>query len=69
MLSLGITKVYIDSFGSPKFGDRLWQKVCDATIQVHRRVAIRSDMITTVPRVGYSHAGKRVALPTRAEMF
>lgn len=30
---------------------------------------MRSDLITNIPRAGYSHVGKRVALNTSGDMF
>lgn len=41
----------------------------DQIVVAHWRVAMRSDIITTLPRAGYAHVGKRVALTTSGEMF
>lgn len=69
VLDLGYKDVYVTTFGSPKCGNFFCSRIYDSFVPVHWRVAMRSDIITTMPQIGYTHVGKRVALTTRGEMF
>lgn len=69
VLSLGVTDVYVCTFGSPRCGNLFWAQMYDNLVPIHWRVALRSDVITALPRMAYSHVGKRVALSTRGDMF
>lgn len=69
VVSLNITNVYVLTFGSPRCGNIFWSRCYDQVVRAHWRVAMRSDLITTLPRAGYSHVGKRVALSTSGDMF
>jgi len=68
-VSLGIEDLYVLTFGSPRCGNMFWSRVCDQIVEAHWRCAIRSDIVTTLPRAGYSHTGKRVAITTSGEIF
>lgn len=68
-LSLNVENVYVVTFGSPRCGNLFWSRAYDQVVAAHWRVAMRSDIVTTLPRAGYVHAGKRVALTPTGEMF
>lgn len=61
--------MYVITFGSPRSGNMFFIRAYDQAVVAHWRVAMRSDIFTTLPRAGYSHAGTRVALTTSGEMF
>lgn len=69
VLSLGVTNLCVTTFGSPKCGNLFLQRICDHLVPAYWRIAMRSDLISTLPRMGYHHSGKRVALTTSGEMF
>lgn len=69
VLSLNLANVYVLTFGSPRCGNIFWGRCYDQVVKAHWRVAMRSDLITTLPSAGYSHVGKRVALNTSGDMF
>lgn len=68
-LSLNIRKIIVGTFGSPRCGNLFWTRLYDRLICAHWRVTTRSDLIATLPRMGYAHVGKRVALTMNGEMF
>lgn len=47
----------------------LLRRAYDHVVTAHWRVAMRSDIVRTLPRAGYSHVGNRVALTTSGEIF
>ena len=61
--------IYVATFGSPRCGNFFWRRVYDPIVPAHWRVAMRSDIIVSLPRLGYHHVGKRVALTTSGEIF
>jgi len=69
LLSLGHSDVYVITFGSPRCGNIYWRKIYDSFLENYWRVAMRSDIVTTLPRLGYAHVGKRVALTNTGEIF
>lgn len=69
VLSLGINDVYVCTFGSPRTGNRFWARFYDKLVTAHWRLAIRSDVITTLPKMGYTNGGKRCALTAKAKCF
>jgi len=69
LTSLGHQQIYVTTFGSPKCGNMYWRKLYDNLIQNHWRFAMRTDIVTTIPRLGYNHVGKRVALTNTGEIF
>ncbi len=69
MLSLGVTELLVTTLGSPKCGNLFWHNIFDELVPSYWRVAMRSDIITTLPYPGYVHVGKRAALTSTGEMF
>lgn len=69
LLSIGHKEIYVSTFGSPRCGDLFWRNIYNNLVEYHWRVAMRSDIVTTLPSVGYHHVGKRVALTITGEIF
>ncbi len=69
VLSLGVTELFITTFGSPKCGNMFWRNIYDELVPSYWRVAMRSDIITTLPYPGYAHVGKRAALSSTGDLF
>ncbi len=69
VLQLQTTDIYVATFGSPRCGNQFWRRLYDPIVPAHWRIAMRSDIITTLPRLGYHHVGKRVALTSTGEIF
>ena len=69
VLSLGVTELFVTTVGSPKCGNLFWRNVYDELVPSYWRIAMRSDIITTLPYPGYVHVGKRAALTSTGEMF
>ena len=69
VLSLEVTELFITTFGSPKCEYLFWRNIFDELVPSYWRVAMRSDIITTLPYPGYVHVGKRVALTSTGDMF
>lgn len=68
-ICLDTENIYVSTFGSPKVGNYFWSRLYNDVIVAHWRVAMRSDIITTLPRLGYAHVGKRAALTQSGEIF
>lgn len=68
-ISLGTTDLFVCTIGSPKVGNYYFQRLYNEIVPAHWRIAMRSDIITTLPRMGYHHVGKRVALTSSGEIF
>ena len=68
-LSLDWKDVYVSTFGSPRCGNLMWSRLYDRVVPAHWRVAMRSDIVTTIPKMGYAHVGNLVALTSSGDMF
>ena len=69
VLSLEWKQVYVSTFGSPRCGNSMWSRLYDRFVPAHWRVAMRSDIVTTIPKMKYAHVGNLVSLTSSGDMF
>lgn len=72
-VSLGLnvpgTRILVSTFGSPRVGNNAFREVYDDQIPMNWRLVAGGDIISRLPKVGYTHVGKRVVLTAAGELF
>eukprot|EP00178_Gracilaria_changii_P010518 TRINITY_DN305_c1_g2_i2.p2 TRINITY_DN305_c1_g2~~TRINITY_DN305_c1_g2_i2.p2 ORF type:complete len:197 (-),score=26.42 TRINITY_DN305_c1_g2_i2:643-1233(-) len=68
-LDLAGTEVMVSTFGSPRCGNALFRTIYDELVPMHWRFAVESDIVTKLPKLGYSHVGKRVLIDSQRNIF
>lgn len=57
------------TFGTPRVGNRAFQRTYDEIVCSHWRVVNAPDLIPSLPKVGYAHVGKKVLLTAAGDLF
>lgn len=68
-LDLEPNDIYVSTFGSPRVGNSSFRRLYDAAVPATWRVSIAPDIITKLPKLYYSHVGKKVMLTTAGDLF
>lgn len=61
--------ITVITYGSPRVGNKEFQKAYDDKISAHWRVENVPDIIPSLPKVGYMHVGKKVLITATGDLF
>lgn len=62
-------KVECINSGSPRIGNKKFRDMMNKRVPNHKRLAIKSDMVTHVPKINFYHAGELVELPKQVGLL
>lgn len=70
-LSLNVpsSEIIVSTFGSPRVGNTTFRKLYEDIIYSNWRVNMQQDLVTKLPKFGYSHVGKSVVLTQAGDLF
>jgi Lipase (class 3) len=62
-------EMLVSTFGSPKVGNESFRDLYNIAVPINWRIVAGGDMISRLPKAGYSHVGKKVLLTPDGELF
>eukprot|EP00172_Hildenbrandia_rubra_P002990 Plantae.Rhodophyta-Hildenbrandia_rubra.ctg43130.p1 GENE.Plantae.Rhodophyta-Hildenbrandia_rubra.ctg43130~~Plantae.Rhodophyta-Hildenbrandia_rubra.ctg43130.p1 ORF type:complete len:378 (-),score=50.20 Plantae.Rhodophyta-Hildenbrandia_rubra.ctg43130:415-1548(-) len=62
-------EVFVSTFGAPRVGNKNFMELYDKQIPLHWRIVVGPDVIAKLPKVGYSHVGKKVLITSDGDLF
>jgi Lipase (class 3) len=70
-LCVGVERnqMLVSTFGSPKVGNESFRQLYNKVVPINWRIVAGGDMISRLPKAGYSHVGKKVLLTPDGELF
>lgn len=68
-LNISRREIFVSTFGSPRVGNAYFAAVYKEVVPLHWRIVVDPDMIAKLPRVGYTHVGKKVVLTPHGGMI
>lgn len=68
-LDISRREIFVSTFGSPRVGNLEFAAVYGEVVPLHWRIVVHPDMVAKLPRIGYTHVGKKVVLTPHGEML
>lgn len=70
-LRLGITRreVFVSTFGAPRVGNRQFSSLYNDIVPIHWRIVVGPDVVAKLPKVGFTHVGKKVLITVDGDLF
>jgi hypothetical protein len=71
VLRLGINRrnIVVSTFGSPRVGNHSFAKFYNENIPIHWRIVVGPDVVTKLPKFGFTHVGKKVLITSDGDLF
>lgn len=70
-MRLGMTRreIFVSTFGAPRVGNRSFQRIYDDNVPIHWRIVVGPDVVAKLPKIGFSHVGKKVLITVDGDLF
>ena len=70
-VTLGLTRreIFVSTFGAPRVGNRPFRQLYDSVVPIHWRIVVGPDVVAKLPKMGYTHCGKKVLITVDGDLF